>query len=530
MNILKSLTSKFILMGLIMLSFTAAHLFRDYRFTQHIRGEATRVNMAGQMRFRNFEMAWLIHRIAEAKKPELRESLIMELKHEMNTFEAIARYIKEDNESLNIYFFEYKEGQIMLNNIMDKWHGDFKPMLLKGIEASGKDLHEILDKYDSAIHDYVYEIDKFVGFIEDHYKRELRERDIFRLYFIGFLALVCLFIVIYARNLIIMPAMRLRDAVKEIEKGNFGTRIDIKTGDEIEELSKSFNNMAETLGITFNENRLLIEGLEEKVKERTRQLEDSNYELQLLNRELAVRREEAEAATRAKSKFLANMSHELRTPLTAIIGFSELMQMRIGGELTDKQKRYIEAINKSGAHLLGLINDILDLSKVEADKMELSYSDVDIKNIINESLIFMREKSMKHGIKVATDVEENIDIIKADEKRLKQVLINLLSNAVKFTPDGGSVGVRARLADSDSIEISVTDTGIGIAKEDMGKLFEPFQQLGSIYEKRCEGTGLGLALCKRIVELHGGNIWAESEYGKGSRFAFKMSIKRRCEQ
>ncbi len=162
--------------------------------------------------------------------------------------------------------------------------------------------------------------------------------------------------------------------------------------------------------------------------------------------------------------------------------------------------------------------------------MELSYSDVDVKALIDENMLFIREEAMKHGIKVTTDVEENIGTIEADEKRLKQVLINLLSNAVKFTPDGGSVSVRVCLVDRNFVEISVTDTGVGMKPEDMGKLFEPFQQLESSYGKRYEGTGLGLALCKRIVELHGGNIWAESEHGKGSRFVFKMPVKRRYGQ
>jgi len=548
-----------------MLSFAAMYLFYDYSFTRHVRGEATRVNIAGQMRFRNFEMAWLMHRIAEAKLPELRESLIMELKHEMDTFEGIAMDLKEGNKSLGINPLEYKEGQIMHNNIMDKWHSGFKPMLLKGIEASGRDLWEILDRYDSGIHGYVYEIDKFVSFIEDDYKKEIRERDIFRLYFIGFLAMASVLIVIYARKFIIIPILRLKDTVKEIEMGNFDARVEIKTGDEpgdeIVELSKSFNHMALVLKTIIDENIKLIEGLEKKVKERTKELEDMNRQLLSLNMELEFNREkadeaklQAEAATRAKSEFLANMSHELRTPLNAIIGFSEIMQMGLGGELTEKQKEYIGAVYKSGTHLLGLISDILDLSKVEAGKMELSYSDVDVKTVINESLLFVREKAMKHRIKVTTDVEESTGAIEGDERRSKQVLVNLLSNAVKFTPDGGSVSVQARRVkgqesgvkereetiddsllatgplllapDRNFIEISVADTGIGIKPEDMGKLFEPFQQLESTYEKKYEGTGLGLALCKRIVELHGGNIRAESEYGKGSRFTFKMPIER----
>jgi signal transduction histidine kinase len=520
----KSITTKFILIGLIMIFFTTAYLFWDYRFTQHIKGEATRINIAGQMRFRNFEMAWLIHKILDTKNPDLRESLIMELKHKMDTFEDIAKNLKEGNRSLDIRPLEYKEGQIMLDNIIDEWHSDFKPMLLKGIELQEKEAGIILDKYNAGIQGYVYRIDKFVSSLEKEYKRKMRKRDISRLYFIGFLAMVSMFILIYVRNLIILPTIRLSDAAKEIAAGNFDARVENKTNDEIGELSKSFNYMTQTL-------KSLIDGL----KERTVELEFA--------------RDMAEAATRAKSEFLANISHELRTPLNAIIGFSDVMQIGLGGELTDKQKEYIRTIQKSGDHLLGIINDILDLSAVEAGKMELSYSDVDVNALINESLFFIMEKAMRHGIKVTTDVGENIGTIEADEKRLKQVLVNLLSNAVKFTLDRGSISVSARRVDSswlmtnidelsamsyernrDFVEISVADTGIGIKPEDTDRLFKPFQQLESPYKKRYEGTGLGLALCKRIVKLHGGDIWAESEYGKGSRFAFKMPVKRRCGQ
>ncbi|HCC68360.1 MAG TPA: hypothetical protein DEP99_00515, partial [Nitrospiraceae bacterium] len=222
--------------------------------------------------------------------------------------------------------------------------------------------------------------------------------------------------------------------------------------------------------------------------------------------ELRVAMKQAEAANQAKSEFLANMSHELRTPLNSIIGFSEIMKDGMTGPLTDDQKEYLNDILESGRHLLNLITDILDLSKVETGKMELELSEFNLKILLENSFVMFKEKAMKHNIKVKAEVEEEIENIIADERKIKQIMFNLLSNAFKFTPDGGSVRVSARseLADFDYIEISVEDTGIGISEEDQKRLFQPFQQLETVLSKKYPGTGLGLAISKKIVELHGG--------------------------
>ena len=240
-----------------------------------------------------------------------------------------------------------------------------------------------------------------------------------------------------------------------------------------------------------------------------------------LFREIEDKSRQIEAANRHKSEFLANMSHELRTPLNAIIGFSEVLGERMFGELNEKQAEYTEDILSSGRHLLSLINEILDLSKVEAGRMELELANFDLPLAIDNARTFVRERATKHGINLDVTVDERLGDFVGDERKIKQILLNLLSNAVKFTPEGGRIGIHARQVDG-SVEISVSDTGIGIAPEDQAKIFEEFRQVGSDYAHKVEGTGLGLTLAKKFVELHGGKIWVKSEVGKGSTFSFTL--------
>jgi signal transduction histidine kinase len=242
-----------------------------------------------------------------------------------------------------------------------------------------------------------------------------------------------------------------------------------------------------------------------------------------LFREIEEKSRQIEAANRHKSEFLANMSHELRTPLNAIIGFSEVLGERLFGELNEKQAEYTEDILSSGRHLLSLINEILDLSKVEAGRMELELATFDLLTALENARTFVRERATKHGITLDVAVDEQLGDFVGDERKIKQILLNLLSNAVKFTPEGGRVGINARQTDG-SVEISVSDTGIGIAPEDQARIFEEFRQVGGDYAHKKEGTGLGLTLAKKFVELHGGRIWVESEVGKGSRFIFTLPI------
>jgi signal transduction histidine kinase len=280
---------------------------------------------------------------------------------------------------------------------------------------------------------------------------------------------------------LIGPIQRIDSRLAAIASGDFSSRVDVPNRDELGALAANVNRM--------------------------------NDELRRLYREL-------EAASRHKSEFLANMSHELRTPLNAIIGFSQVLRERMFGEVNEKQEEYLDDILSSGNHLLSLINDVLDLSKVEAGQVELEVAPFSLREALERGVVMVRERAMKDGVNVALGTNPGVDLVTGDERRIRQVIFNLLSNAVKFTPAGGAIDVRATRVDGE-VRVSVADTGPGLAPKDRERIFDEFQQAEAGVEQR-EGTGLGLALSKRLVELHGGRIWVDSELGKGSTFVFTL--------
>ena len=285
------------------------------------------------------------------------------------------------------------------------------------------------------------------------------------------------------------PILAVQKGAARLGSGNLETRIDVRTGDEVEALANEFNHMAAEL-------QELYTGLERKVAEKTEQLEMAN---------------------RHKSEFLANMSHELRTPLNAIIGFSEVLKEGMFGDLNAKQTQYASDIFGSGQHLLSLINDILDLSKVEAGHMALDIQEFDVATAVKNCCTLIRDRAQRQRLKLECAVDEGVTKWPADERKFKQILLNLLSNAVKFTPAGGAVTLRARI-EGEWLVVSVTDTGIGISPEDRATIFREFHQLRTAGSAKQEGTGLGLALSRRLVELHCGTLTVESSPGHGSTF------------
>jgi two-component system CheB/CheR fusion protein len=261
---------------------------------------------------------------------------------------------------------------------------------------------------------------------------------------------------------------------------------------------------------------LAIEDITER-REIEKGLEKTHKELQELAAEL-------KRTTRAKSEFLANMSHELRTPLNSINGFSEILSDETFGSLNEKQKKYVNNILTSGKHLLLLINQILDMAKVESGKMKLALSSLPMKSLLNEISLLVADMASKKKLQILLEIAEDLPNIEGDELKVKEILYNLLSNAVKFTPESGKIGMRAKRADSE-IEIVVWDTGAGIAPENMGKIFEGFFRVDTPYSRVTEGTGLGLPLSKKLVELHGGKFSVESEgLNKGTQVRFTLPI------
>jgi signal transduction histidine kinase/CheY-like chemotaxis protein len=314
-------------------------------------------------------------------------------------------------------------------------------------------------------------------------------------------------------HLVSRPVMRVGKAAAAIDSYSFKPESIsdlVKRPDEIGNLAR----ILQRTSITEAGWRRSVEALRKS-------RDELEFRVQERTRDLAEKSRELEAANQHKSEFLANMSHELRTPLNAIIGFSDLLLERSFGELNAKQEAYLNDVLNSGNHLLSVINDILDLAKVEAGKMELEVASFVLSETLESGLIMVRERAQNHGIRVSLRVDPQIYVVEADERKIKQVLFNLLSNAVKFTPQGGSISVDAR-PEGELIEIAVRDTGIGIAPEDQSRVFEEFQQVGTSSHTKHEGTGLGLALAKHLVELHGGRIWVESEVGKGSTFTFAI--------
>jgi two-component system CheB/CheR fusion protein len=269
----------------------------------------------------------------------------------------------------------------------------------------------------------------------------------------------------------------------------------------------------------FGKERIILLAIEDitERKEIEKGLEKAHEELNALATEL-------KRAARVKSEFLANMSHELRTPLNSINGFSEVLYDETFGSLNEKQKKYLNNILISGKHLLLLINQILDMAKVEAGKMNLALSSLPMKSLLNEISLLVEDMVSKKKIEMILEIAEDLPDIEADDLKVKEIIYNLLSNAVKFTPEGGRIGMRAK-KDNSEIEVVVWDTGVGIASENMEKIFEGFFRVDTPYSRITEGTGLGLPLSKKMVELHGGKFSVESEgLNRGTLVRFTLPI------
>lgn len=635
----RTLTGKFTVISLLILLLITVFVYSSFNFTNHMKGEAARVNLAGQMRLISFEMAWLGQRIAERtdEKERLRKSpAIKELKEKINAFEGIITTLKKGDKRFNIEAIShYEEAEAVFDMIIDGWNINLKPVLLNLIDlpegAPEPQARALLEKYDFRINEYIDQINNFINHLEQHHEKEIETFELFRLYILISFIIYTAFITLYIRQGVIKPLLKLKSATKELEKGRFDIRAEIKNEDEIGELGLAFNNMAQNLGMLISEKTMLAQSLESSgdavvvtdasgiityvnsaaaeqfgysknellgqpvsiiqspknppwlgeviflktleggwsgeltnvrkdgseypVLLTTSYVKDADGKITALvgisrdisnrkqmeeavknySKELEIKVEErtselrhaltqADAANRAKSEFLANMSHELRTPLNSIMGFTDLILEGHAGSITDQQKRFLSNVFAAGENLLALIDDILDLTKIETGKAGLELDEHNLNELIKAAAAQFNQEALKRSIKFNIDIDNNISSITADGQKFKQVVVNLLSNAFKFTPDAGSVSISAKRIEGagkeTEIEIIVEDTGIGISEDDQKRLFQPFQQLDSTFTKKYPGTGLGLNLCKKLIELHNGKIWVESELGKGSRFKF----------
>ncbi|NOY53302.1 MAG: HAMP domain-containing protein [Deltaproteobacteria bacterium] len=337
------------------------------------------------------------------------------------------------------------------------------------------------------------------------------------------------------------PIQDLIAGARRIGEGDLDQDLRIDSHDEIAALAREFNRMVNRLRHSRDRINEYQNNLERLVETRTCDLQKATTRA----REMA---HEAQAANRAKSSFLANMSHELRTPLNAIIGFAELLEGRYFGELNEKQAEHLHQILESGRHLLSLVEDILNLSMIEVGQVSFSPSRVNMRRLLEESLMLIREKAIRHNIRLVARIDEVPEWMMSDERKVKQIVFNLLSNAAKFTPEGGEIRIEAERIETAGLServpplfreevrmvldpghrsyllVSVSDTGIGIDRAAWKGIFLPFAQQDETVIKRFGGTGLGLSVCRELIHLHSGAIWVESEPGKGSVFTFVLPL------
>ena len=420
-------------------------------------------------------------------------------------FLALENLMQQTNEDIDIVYSVIVDNKGQpLTRYLNQEH----PLITKIIKNNkpSNNTFEIINSIDRdlTVHQIKKAIvnrDRLLGEVRVSYTKKNIQKEFYRAAILNLINAIIVSILLSGIALLIFkkqvgdPLENLAKLARQIANGELNKRVYIiKQDNEIGLLEDSFNKMAVQLQET-------IEGLHQ-----------NNEDLAITNAKLA-------RATKLKDEFLASMSHELRTPLNAILGLSEALLEEVYGTLTERQSRSLTTINNSGQHLLALINDILDLAKIESGKEKLHFCSTEISSLCSASLDFVKAQANRKSIQLEAQIESELGCAELDERRIKQVLINLLTNAVKFTPDGGKVSLKAwGNIEEQQIVFQVTDTGIGIKTEDMDKLFASFVQIESTLSRRYEGTGLGLALVKNIVELHGGSVAVVSEVDKGSQF------------
>ncbi len=372
--------------------------------------------------------------------------------------------------------------------------------------------------------------DKVIGSMEIGFSRKYIDEQIQKTTGVlvpglaGFLILVGLALFVFINRSVINPLRVFTKTVREIGPENLSLRVNIYSEDELGTLAGSFNRMAEDLEKSHSALKKAGDELQQWGEELERKVEERTTDLEQRGQELADTNVRLEEASQHKSQFLANMSHELRTPLNSIIGYTKLMLDGLEGDINEEQQKDLQTVYNNSKHLLELINSLLDLSRIEAGKVVLSYETFTISDLLAEVIPIVEQLARQKGLTLTYSVAPDIGSPYADKAKTKQVLINILGNAVKFT-DEGSVKLNVAETDGDTI-FSVTDTGMGMKNEDLEAIFDSFKQVGPAQIAGYEGTGLGLAISKQFIEMQGGKIWAESGLGKGSTFTFSLPKKK----
>lgn len=516
----KSLTGKLVFVAAIGLAFTSVYVSAEHLFTRHIRGQATRINMAGQMRFRSYEIGWLLHRMVENRRPEMRETILDKIK----ALEGIAGTLKSGSNDMGVRAVADRDEMTALDSIIGNWNSGIKPMVLEVLEHPDDKPNAALDSFDSVINGYVLEINGFVNLLEAHFNEEIGRLDIFRAYALGLFVIVSSFVALYIRKGIIKPVRSLTDAAKEMGRGNFDARIDLKGDGDIGLLADTMNEMA--LGIKGS-----ITNLEGMVKERTEEasaayeemsaaneeLEAAYSELEATSEELGKVNEELKGLERLKTDFLHTISHELRSPLSPILGYLELMKDGGVGELTSKQKEVVDEMHLCGKNMQMIVDELLEVASIQAGNMLLEFKEVDLYSILRHAVKDVRKYAEEISTEIDLKIPEDTFSLVGDRKSLSGIFTHLLRNAVKFSCRDGKVTVEAFPRDN-GVEVTVSDMGIGIPKDRLDRIFGVFYQVDSSPARRYEGVGLGLYLVKKLTDLHHGSIRVESEEGVGTTF------------